>query len=386
MLDNNFDYISFSINMKSWAFSRMPNDINSENSTFICSIIEDFIKIAGEGASKENFLTAKQQKFCCQIIAKYTFHKSVNIIQANIPQEYWNAILQSIAFTIYEVIKQAYQHNIEQEKILQTVEYHVNKNFHYKLDELYAKNLIDKTIYTKALSQSNIELMSEEKDHNNCYMLENNQEKFLHDSVSIAYARNLAYRYLFKAAHCLKKVSMQTNDRKEILFFLRNAIETIIGHIQIEIFNFSIPQVERIITVSMELLFHRIIGLYKNNILSNDDWSKECVSYFASIIYTIEFRYVKDNDKLKDVYAYDNLFSNKQLREYLNEFVKDNTFTQEQVNKAFGKSYITYLEKEICALMKTRNIPNLIIKWLLYFTSWFSIWFILQWILHIVFK
>ena len=367
MVGKNFDYISYSKEMKKQVSLRIPKDINVDDGIFICNVIENFVRIAGESISKTNLYTIEQQKYFCQIIAEWTFYKSIDILRADIPQEYWENILQSIAYTVYEVIKQSYERNIEQEQILQAVKYYVNKNFKYSLSELYLKNIIDKTIYSKALSQSYIDNITSENNHNNCYSIENEQYKFLNDSVIVAFARNLTYKYLFKAAHCLKKVSMQTQDRQNILFLLRKGMETVINHIQTEIFSFSIPQVERIVTVSMELLFHRIVVMYKNNILSYNSWSEECVSFLGTIIYTLEFIYTKDNDELKDTYEYTNLFSNKQLKEYLNEYLKSETFTKTQINKAFEKSYIVFLEKELCELMKSKKIPSGIGYWLMLF-------------------
>ena len=367
MVGKNFDYISYSKEMKKQVSLRIPKDINVDDGIFICNVIENFVRIAGESISKTNLYTTEQQKYFCQIIAEWTFYKSIDILRTDIPKEYWENILQSIAYTVYEVIKQSYERNIDQEQILQAVKYYVNKNFKYSLSELYSKNIIDKIIYSKALSQSYIDNITSENNHNNCYSIENEQYKFLNDSVIVAFARNLTYKYLFKAAHCLKKVSMQTQDRQNILFLLRKGMETVINHIQTEIFSFSIPQVERIVTVSMELLFHRIVVMYKNNILSYNSWSEECVSFLGTIIYTLEFIYTKDNDELKDTYEYTNLFSNKQLKEYLNEYLKSETFTKTQSNKAFEKSYIVFLEKEFCELMKSKKIPSGIGYWLMLF-------------------
>lgn len=107
--------------------------------------------------------------------------------------------------------------------------------------------------------------------------------------------------------------------------------------------------------------------MYKNNILSYNSWSEECVNFFGTIIYTLEFIYTKDNDELKDTYEYTNLFSNKQLKEYLNEYLKSETFTKTQINKAFEKSCIVFLEKELCELMKSKKIPSGIGYWLMLF-------------------
>ena len=175
---------------------------------------------------------------------------------------------------------------------------------------------------------------------------------------------------------------MQANDRQKVLLLLRDTTSSLVNNIQTTNFEFSTSQIERVVTVTMELLFQRIVMMYKNNILSTSDWSIECVSHFANIIYLIEFQYIRDKDELKNTYQSTCIISNNQLREYLNNFVKNNIFTKEQINNAFKKSYIDYLEKDIIRLMKTKNIPNVLRNLLLFFL----LIFILKLILYSILK
>ena len=246
--------------------------------------------------------------------------------------------MKSIAALAYEIMREGYSKNINEGEIMVAVKDYINKLFKDKLYELYA--------------QSNTNPISKKENHTDCYSLgDKEKEELLNDNAAIAFAQNLAYGYLIKAAHCLKKVSMKTNDRRKVLLLLRDAISIIINNIQTTNFNFSILQIERVITVSMELLFHRIVMMYKNNILSNNDLATGCLTYFASFIYSNELNYIKDNWTLKDAYSYSCTNSHNQLRDYLDKFVKSDFFTQEQVNNAFKKSYIDYLEKEIQRLI-----------------------------------
>lgn len=382
MTDNNFDYKAFAEETIERISSNLPEDISIENKHFICDIIKQFINKTGELLKQETFNFEQQQKFC-QVVTYWTFDTSIYMIHANLPNKYCVIILESIATLSYEIMREGYSKNINEDEIMSAVQDYVNKSLKDKLDELYAKNLIDKNIYTKALTRFKPDNINTENDHTNCYSLgDKGDKKLLNDRVVIAFAQNLAYRYLMKAAHSLKKVSMRANDRRNVLLLLRDATSSLINNIQTTNFNFSIPQIERVITVAMELSFHRIVMMYKNNILSNNDWSIECVNHFMYIIYLIEFEYIKDNDELKDTYQCTYTIANSKFKEYLGEFVKSNTFTKEQVNNAFKKSYIDYLEKEILRLMKTKKIPNVLRNWLLFFLFLF----ILKLVLYIILK
>ena len=68
--------------------------------------------------------------------------------------------MQKIAFTIYEIIKQALLKDMPKEQILETVEYHVQKVYKECIEELYNKNVINNVIKDLALVQSNIDKMS----------------------------------------------------------------------------------------------------------------------------------------------------------------------------------------------------------------------------------
>lgn len=288
--------------------------------------------------------------------------------------------MESIATLTYEIMRQGYTKSIDEDEIMAKVKYYADNLFRDKIDELYAKNLIDKNIYARTLARVNFD---KAEYHTNCYSLGDKEEKeLLNDRIAIVFAQNLAYRYLMKAALCLKKVSMQANDRQKVLLLLRDTTSSLVNNIQTTNFEFSTSQIERVVTVTMELLFQRIVMMYKNNMLSNYDLAKECVSHFGNLIYIIEFQYIKDNDQLKDTYQCTCIYSNNQFREYLNNFVKNNIFTKEQINNAFKKSYIDYLEKDIIRLMKTKNIPNVLRNLLLFFL----LIFILKLILYSILK
>ena len=70
--------------------------------------------------------------------------------------------MQKIAFTIFEVAKQAVIRKIPQDQLLQAVEHHVVKCYNAAIEELQQKGIIDEEIKTRAESQSNIDAMAQQ--------------------------------------------------------------------------------------------------------------------------------------------------------------------------------------------------------------------------------
>ena len=107
-------------------------------------------------------MTAEQAIFITQIIAEWSFHKSIDLIHSGILPQYWDSIMQKIAFTIFEVAKQAVIRNIPQEQLLQAVEHHVVKVYKQSIEELEQKGVINEEIKNRAESQSNIDAMAQQ--------------------------------------------------------------------------------------------------------------------------------------------------------------------------------------------------------------------------------
>ena len=372
MNNSHFDYILFSINKKSQAYQNIPSDIAEKDKHYVVSTIEEYIQTAGKALEADSIDYSGQQfKLICQVIAEWTFHKAIDIIHAEIPPQWRDGLLQRIAFTVFEVTKQAYEKSFNNDELLNAVEYHVNKAYKSGLEQLLNENEISQDLYNNALAYSNIDEMSDNKSHDDFYSIdENNDNKYLNDKVLEIYGKTLVYRYLIKAAHVLKKHKCNAEDRRNVLYFLRSGVHYIIDCVACTLEKYNNEQMQRLITVSMELLFHRIVVLYKNNILRINSDSESLINYFASLIYSIEIQYIKDNYKLKDTYDYTNTFSNSSLKQYLKDWLDQSLITQEQYNKVLDKSYMVYLENEICHIMKTTKIPKTIMTTCIVLAIW----------------
>lgn len=165
-----FNYEEFAEILSSQAEELLPPNFKDFQKKYVVNTIKNFATLSGEAIYNDDkvHFTSEQAMLVTQIIAEWSFHKSVDVIKAGILPEYWDGIMQKIAFTIFEIAKQMIMQNMPQEEILQVVEHHVKKTYQTAIDELKAKNVINEQTFEKAAHQSNIDEMmqqiQEEKD------------------------------------------------------------------------------------------------------------------------------------------------------------------------------------------------------------------------------
>lgn len=161
---SNFDYNDFADNMAEQAKSLVPNDISVQDKTYIVEKIRNNTYIAAESLVKDSAYNFSDEQilFISQVIAEWTFHKTVDLARSGIPSQYWDDIIQKISFTIYEVAKQSIIKQISQEELLQVVEYNVMKVYKQSIEALAKDGLIDTNTKKNAEMQSNIDKMVKE--------------------------------------------------------------------------------------------------------------------------------------------------------------------------------------------------------------------------------
>jgi hypothetical protein len=142
----------------------VPPDMKDFEKNYIVKTLGDFTLKAGEALYNDESLnlTPEQAVFITQVIAEWSFHKSVDLIHSGILPEYWDSIMQKIAFTIFEVAKQAFIRRIPQDQMLQAVEHHVVKVYKQSIEELQEKGVIDEEVKNRAENQSNIDAMAKQ--------------------------------------------------------------------------------------------------------------------------------------------------------------------------------------------------------------------------------
>lgn len=159
-----FDYKGFAASMSEQAKELVPKELKDFEKEYIVKTLGNFTLLAGEALYNDEQLklNADQAVFITQIIAEWAFHKSIDLIHSGILPEYWDSIMQKIAFTIFEVAKQAVIRNIPQDQLLQAVEHHVIKVYNTSIEELQKKGIIDEETKNRAESQSNIDAMAKQ--------------------------------------------------------------------------------------------------------------------------------------------------------------------------------------------------------------------------------
>lgn len=159
-----FNYEEFAKNMADQAVQLVPADLQDFEKEYIVKTLGNFTMVAGEALSKDESLNLNvdQAVFITQIIAEWSFHKSIDLVRSGILPQYWDSIMQKIAFTIFEVAKQGLLKQIPQDQLLQAVEHHVIKVYNQSIEELQQKGVIDEEVKNRAESQSNIDAMAKQ--------------------------------------------------------------------------------------------------------------------------------------------------------------------------------------------------------------------------------
>lgn len=159
-----FDYKGFAASMAEQAKDLVPKDLKDHEKDYVVKTLGNFTLLAGEALYNDESLKLNEAQavLITQIIAEWSYHKSIDLINSGILPQYWDSIMQKIAFTIFEVAKQAVIRKIPQEQMLQAVEHHVVKVYKQSIEELQKKGVIDEETKNRAENQSNIDAMAQQ--------------------------------------------------------------------------------------------------------------------------------------------------------------------------------------------------------------------------------
>ena len=104
MATKDFDYENFAQNLAAQAQDLVPQDFNDVQKQYVINTLGNFALLSGQTLAQDPNLNfnAEQSITITQIIAEWSFHKSVDVIRSGIPQQYWDPVMQQIAYTILE--------------------------------------------------------------------------------------------------------------------------------------------------------------------------------------------------------------------------------------------------------------------------------------------
>lgn len=198
-----FNYQQFAEELASQAGELLPADFKDFQRNYVINTIRNFATLSGEAIYNDAALNfnADQAMLLTQIIAEWSFHKSVDLIKSGIIPEYWDGVMQKVAFTIFEISKQTISKNLPQDEILQVVEHHVKKSYQAALEELKERQVIDDEMLDKAVHQSNIDEMMHKMQ------AEQQLQAVEEASSGVDYQQNAKILKLASVALLLKQVS-----------------------------------------------------------------------------------------------------------------------------------------------------------------------------------
>ena len=159
-----FNSEEFAKNLAQQAVEVVPSDLNENQKNYVVNTLYRFCVLAGNALLQDASLTinANQTSIIAQFIAEWTFHKSIDLIRAGIPQDTWDNILQKVAFAVFETAKHTQVNNIEQNKAIEMVENEVIKTYEACIKELAVAGKINQSNVSKVLAVSNIDTMAQE--------------------------------------------------------------------------------------------------------------------------------------------------------------------------------------------------------------------------------
>ncbi len=157
-----FNYKEFANDLAQQAKAVLPADLSVEDKNYVVNIVNNFCYLAGEALDKDTTVTydVNQASIVTQFIGEWTFHKSVDLVRGNIEPQFRDGILQKVAFTVFEIAKQAMSKNLPQAQMIGIVEHHVKKVFDESLAELQKQGALSAEQMENAKNQSNIDEMA----------------------------------------------------------------------------------------------------------------------------------------------------------------------------------------------------------------------------------
>lgn len=198
-----FDYETFASELSAQAGDLIPPGLQDFQRNYVISTIKNFATLCGEAIYNDEKVqfNAEQAMLITQIIAEWSFHKSVDLIKAGILPDYWDGVMQKVAFTIFEIAKQMILKGSPQEEILQVVEHHVKKSYQAALDDLKQRGVINDAVLDRASHQSNIDDMMNQ--------IQEEKEELVRETESdqINHQENSKILKLASVALLLKRVS-----------------------------------------------------------------------------------------------------------------------------------------------------------------------------------
>lgn len=128
----------------------VPEELKSEEK-YILDMVYTMSKLCAENVSKEDNLSVLLCKCIIRMVAEMTFHKTVALLEANVPKEYHETVLHHINYHIYNYLGNFYSDPIN-DVVVKLVCDLVDVEYNKALDNLFEKKVIQSRVYEKAVA------------------------------------------------------------------------------------------------------------------------------------------------------------------------------------------------------------------------------------------
>lgn len=177
----------FAKNLAQQAGSYVPEDISEENKQYITKKVYEFCYITGDHLQKQHNEQFSDQDavIVIQFIGEWTFHKAIDLIRAGIRYEFWDTILQQVAFAALKAALQAHAENMDQTKAAALIESQVMEAYTQCIHQLVKSKAIKEEDFDTVLSQSNVDKMADESAKEDTNSIQDDEKMLKYIAIAL---------------------------------------------------------------------------------------------------------------------------------------------------------------------------------------------------------
>ncbi len=165
---NELNSQEFAKNLAKQAMEYVPQELNEEQKNYITKKVYEFGAITGDHLLKQykEQFSDQQAAIIIQFIGEWTFHKAIDLIKAELESQYWDQILQQVAFAALKATLHANIEKFDDAKTAAFIEHNVKTVYEESINQLVQASAISEDKKKDILSQSNVDKMAEESRRN----------------------------------------------------------------------------------------------------------------------------------------------------------------------------------------------------------------------------
>lgn len=265
-----FDYKAFATDLAKQAYEVLvqngnaaPSDLTEEDKKYIVETVQKFCFMAGEALSNDAQLkfNADQASIVTQFIGEWTFHKSIDLMKGQIPQQIRESVLQIIAANIFNTAKLAIIKSMPDDAIISLVEEKVKRVYEEELGKHLQKGNISQEQFNAAVNSSNLNDMVQKNEDES--KLQSVQDAGSQDKKVLKFAAlSIVLKNLPEEQASAILQSLPPEDANHVFNYMKmNNIEDKIDH---SIIISALAEIKELIPVSEEVKTERMIKRYKD--------------------------------------------------------------------------------------------------------------------------